>query len=105
MPTPSSDREVTDLLLAWNKGEQTALENVIGFVHHELQSLAQVYLSRKRSGQDLEATTLINEVLLRLIDKSPIEWRSRRHFFAIAAWIMRHILIDHARKEITRTGR
>ena len=104
MPTPSSDEEVTELLHAWNKGDQAALEKLIPLVDRELRSLAHAYLRRNRPGHDIETTALINEMFINLIDRPQIEWQSRRHFFAIAARIMRHILIDHARKEMKRRG-
>ncbi|HEY0763009.1 MAG TPA: ECF-type sigma factor [Pyrinomonadaceae bacterium] len=103
MPTPYSDEEVLKLLQAWNKGDEAALEKLIPLVDRELRSLAHAFLRRNRPGHDLETTGLINEMFVNLIGRDPqIEWHSQRQFFAIAARIMRHILIDHARKEKRR---
>jgi RNA polymerase sigma-70 factor, ECF subfamily len=101
MPGPSSDEEVTALLNTWNNGDQTALEKLLPLVERELRALAHAYLLRNRPGHDIETTALMNEALLRLIDdRSQINWQSRRHFFAIAAYIMRKVLIDHARNRL-----
>jgi RNA polymerase sigma factor (TIGR02999 family) len=100
MPTD----EVTQLLQAWTEGDAAALEKLIPLVDSELQRLAHALLSREHPGHGLETTALINEALLRLVDSPPREWQSRRQFFAIAARLMRQVLIDHARKELRRTG-
>jgi RNA polymerase sigma factor (TIGR02999 family) len=100
MPTPSSDEEVLELLRAWNNGDETALEKLIPLVHHELRRLAHVYLMRNHPESYLQTTGLVNEMFINLLERdSQIEWKSRRHFFAIAAHIMRHILIEHAIEE------
>jgi RNA polymerase sigma factor (TIGR02999 family) len=99
MQGPSSD-EVTELLRAWNGGDQTALEKLIPLVDRELRMLARSYLRREPPGHELETTALINETFLRLIDGPEIEWQSLQHFFAIAARNMRQILIEHARNQL-----
>jgi len=99
MQTPSSD-EVTKLLQAWSAGDQTALEKLIPLVDDELQRIAHAYLRREPPGHDLEATALINEAFIRLIEGPQIQWQSRAHFFALAARRMRQILIDYARKHL-----
>lgn len=89
---------VTQLLVAWGHGDQAALEQLTPQVYRELHSLAKAYLKRGRPNQTLQATGLINEAFLRLLDQSqPIEWENRAHFFGIAARLMRMILVDYAR--------
>jgi len=100
MQKPSSD-EVTRLLKAWSAGDHTALEELIPLVDDELQRIAQANLRRERPGHDLEPTELINEAFASLIIEPPIEWQSDKHFFAVAAWRMRKILIEHARRNLS----
>jgi RNA polymerase sigma factor (TIGR02999 family) len=89
---------VSDLLIAWGRGEPAALEQLTPRVYGELHKLARAYLRRGSSGQSLQPTALINEAFLRLLDQSqPVDWQSRAHFFGIAAQLMRAILVDHAR--------
>jgi RNA polymerase sigma-70 factor (ECF subfamily) len=89
---------VTRLLLAWRGGDERALERLIPLVYGELRRLAGRYLSRERAGHTLETHDLIHEAFLRLIDQRQVDWRNRSHFFAIAAQMMRRILVDHARR-------
>src|SRR5712692_258087 len=89
---------VSQLLIAWGRGEPAALEQLTPRVYGELHKLARAYLRRGRSGQSLQPTALINEAYVRLLDQSqPVQWQSRAHFFGIAARLMRMILVDHAR--------
>jgi RNA polymerase sigma factor (TIGR02999 family) len=89
---------VSQLLMAWGRGEPAALEQLTPRVYGELHKLARAYLRRGRPNQTLQPTALINEAFLRLLDQSqPVEWESRAHFFGIAARLMRLILVDHAR--------
>jgi RNA polymerase sigma-70 factor (ECF subfamily) len=88
--------EVTRLLRAWSRGDETALEALIPVIYRELRQRAHRYMRRERPGHTLQTTALINEVYLRLVG-SPIACESRSHFFAIAARMMRRILVDHAR--------
>jgi len=90
-PTP------TELLLAWNRGEDEALERLVPLVHDELRRLAQQYMRRERADHTLQATGLVNETYLRLIDIKRIKWQNRAHFFAMSARLMRRILVDMAR--------
>jgi len=90
-PTP------TELLLAWNNGEDEALERLVPLVHDELRRLAQQYMRRERADHTLQATGLVNETYLRLIDIKRIKWQNRAHFFAMSARLMRRILVDMAR--------
>ena len=87
----------TELLLAWNNGEDKALERLVPLVHDELRRLAHQYMRRERADHTLQATGLVNETYLRLIDIKRIKWQNRAHFFAMSARLMRRILVDMAR--------
>src|SRR5579862_7344845 len=89
---------VSELLIAWGRGEPSALEQLTPQVYGELHKLARAYLRRGSSGQSLQPTALINEAFLRLLDQSqPVQWENRAHFFGIAARLMRIVLVDLAR--------
>ena len=94
--------EVTGLLQAWRSGDRAALDHLISHVHAELHRLAHVYVSRELPGQTLQTSALVNEAYLRLIDASQINWQDRAHFFAVAATIMRQVLIQYARARQAR---
>lgn len=87
---------VTRLLLKWTDGDQHALEALLPLVYDELRRLARRYLQGERPGHTLESTALVHEAYLRLVDQD-ISWQGRAHFFAVAANVMRRILVDHAR--------
>ena len=89
---------ITDLLRQWSAGDQRALDQVTPLVYEELRHQAARYLRRERPGHTLQTTALINEAYLRLIDAREVHWQSRTHFFAIAANLMRRVLVDHARR-------
>ncbi len=93
----SSAVEVTELLLEWSKGNRAAESRLFDFVYHELHRLAARYMLGERSDNSLQPTALVHEVYLRLIDQNRVNWENRSHFFAIAAQLMRRVLIDHAR--------
>src|SRR5262245_34930460 len=93
-----STKEITQLLLAWSKGDQAALEQLTPLVYSELHRLARGYMFRERPGQTLQTTELINEVFVRLIDWQNVSWQNRAHFFSVAAKMMRRVLVDFARK-------
>jgi len=97
---------VSDLLIAWGRGEAAALDQLTPKVYGELHKLARAYLRRGSSGQSLQPTALINEAFVRLLDQSqPVQWENRAHFFGIAARLMRMILVDHARaKQAAKRG-
>ena len=95
--TPSSN--ITALLRAWGDGDQTALEQLTPLVYQELHSLARRRMSRENEGHTLQATALIHEVYLRLVEFESVQWQDRAHFFAVCARLMRRILIDNARKK------
>ena len=90
-------RQVTQLLLAWSQGEESALEKLTPVVYEELRRLAHRYMGGERVGHTLQTTALVNEAYLRLIDGKQVDWQNRAHFFAISARLMRRILVDWAR--------
>jgi len=89
---------ITQLLVKWSDGNQSALDELYPLVYDELHRLARRYMSRERKGHTLQTTALINEAYVRLVDQKNVHWANRSHFFAISAQIMRRILIDHARR-------
>ena len=91
-------RDVTELLRAWSGGDRGALERLTPIIHAELHRLARGYMSRERPGHLLQTTALVNEAYLRLIDWEGVRWENRAHFFGVSARIMRHILVDFARR-------
>ena len=91
-------QEITQLLLSWSKGDKAALDQLVPLVYPELRRLAQRYMRRENSAHTLQTSALINEAYLRIVDQQEVEWQDRAHFFAVAAQVMRHILIDHARR-------
>ena len=96
MSSPSP-HEVTRLLLDWSNGNQAALNKLMPLVYDELRRLAHHYMSRERPGHTLQATALVNQAYLRLVEQKNVHWQNRAQFFAIAAQLMRRILVDHAR--------
>jgi RNA polymerase sigma-70 factor, ECF subfamily len=89
--------DVTQLLLAWRRGDEQAFSDLMPLVYEELRSLAKKHLRRERPGNTLQATALANEAYLRLVDTRQVQWRDRAHFFAMASRIMRRVLVDAAR--------
>jgi RNA polymerase sigma-70 factor, ECF subfamily len=92
----SSPSDVTQLLVAWSKGDKAAFENLAPLVEAELRQLARAFLGRESAGHTLQPTALINEAYLRLVEWKSVEWQDRAHFFAVAAKMMRRILVSHA---------
>lgn len=90
--------EVTQLLRAWNDGDDVALAQLVPLVEAELHQLAQNYMHREQPGHVLQTTALVNEAWLRLIDWQNVSWQNRAHFYGAAASIMRRILVDEARQ-------
>jgi RNA polymerase sigma-70 factor, ECF subfamily len=88
---------VTRLLQRWQEGEQGALEEITPLVYHELRRIAASHLRRERSGHTLRPTELLHEAFLHLIRQQDQSWQNRAHFYGVAAHLMRHILVDHAR--------
>ena len=95
-PLPS---EITRLLVRWTRGDQAALDQLMPVVYEELHKLARIYLGRERSDHTLQPTALINEAYLRLVKQDFPEWRNGRHFYGVAAQLMRQILVDYARSK------
>ncbi|HSD47147.1 MAG TPA: sigma-70 family RNA polymerase sigma factor [Pyrinomonadaceae bacterium] len=89
---------ITQLLNQWSDGDERALDRLTPLVYEELRQQAARYLRRERPGHTMQTTALINEAYLRLIDAKEVRWQGRAHFFAIAATLMRRILVDHARQ-------
>jgi len=92
-----STQDVTQLLLEWSHGDRGALEKLMPLVYDELRRLANDYLRRQRPNHTLQATALVHEAYLRLVDQTNVRWQNRAHFFGIAANLMRNILVDYAR--------
>ena len=97
---------VTQLLVSWSDGDGAALDELAPLVHQELHRLASRFMAGERPGHVLQATALVNEAYLRLVDSTEVRWQSRAHFFAVAARVMRHILVDAARtRDRAKRGR
>jgi ECF sigma factor len=94
--TPASSK-VTVLLRAWSDGDENALEKLLPLVETELRRLARIYMARERRGHTLQATALVNEAYVRLVDTKGLRWQDRAHFLGISARLMRRVLVDHAR--------
>jgi RNA polymerase sigma factor (TIGR02999 family) len=93
--------ETTMLLRAWAGGDRSALERLTPHVYRQLRRIAGHHLQNERPGQILQATALVHEAYLQLIDITNVDWQHRAHFFAVSAQIMRHILLDQARRRVT----
>ena len=93
-PTP---HDVTQLLIAWTKGDQAARDQLMSVVYEELHRLARRYMRRESPGHTLQTSALVHEAFLRLVDQRNVHWENRAHFFGIAAQMMRRILVDYAR--------
>lgn len=93
----AENSEITRLLQAWSAGDEDALEKLTPLIYAELRCLARHYMERERLGHTLQPTALVNELYLRLLDSSGIQWQNRSHFFGICARLMRRILVDSAR--------
>jgi RNA polymerase sigma-70 factor (ECF subfamily) len=94
----SPQAETTNLLRAWAKGDDEALNALVPRVHGELRRLAGSFLQKEHPGLSLQATDLVQEVYLRMVDASQLDWQHRAHFFAVSATMMRRILLDRARR-------
>jgi RNA polymerase sigma factor (TIGR02999 family) len=96
----TSARDVTRLLVDWGNGDQAALDELLPLVYDELRRLARRYMRRESQDHTLQASALVNEAYLRLVDQKRVKWQNRAHFFGVAAQIMRRILVDHARNRL-----
>jgi DNA-directed RNA polymerase specialized sigma24 family protein len=94
--------QVTGLLLAWVKGDEAALNQLVPLVHDELRRIARRCMAGQRAGHSLQATALVNEAYLRMIDVQHVNWQNRAHFLAMSARLMRRILVDIARSKRTQ---
>lgn len=92
-----SSEDITKLLVDWNQGNEAARDELIPLVANELRRIASRYLYGERHEHTLQATALINEAYIRLVDQKQVQWQNRAHFFGVAAQLMRRILVDYAR--------
>jgi RNA polymerase sigma-70 factor, ECF subfamily len=99
---PRPTHAITALLQAWQEGDETAQDALFPLIYDELKRLARRHMSRERPGHALQATALVNEAYLRLIDIQRVHWHDRAHFFAVAARVMRRILVEDARARRSR---
>ena len=95
----TSSPHVTRLLVAWGQGDDTALDQLIPIVHTELHRIAKACMTGERPGHSLQATALVNEAYLRLVEARSVNWQNRAHFLAMSARLMRRILVDYARSK------
>jgi RNA polymerase sigma-70 factor (ECF subfamily) len=94
---PTRSDPVTELLLRWRAGDQECLNRLVPLVEGELRRIAHHYMRMERRGHTLQTTALVNEAYLKLVDQAQVDWQNRAHFMGVAARLMRHILVDHAR--------
>lgn len=97
----SNPSKISLLLTEWKQGRKSALDEVIPLVYNELHLIAKRYLSKERANHSLQATVLVNEAYIRLTECNHLDWQNKAHFLAVAAQLMRNILVDHARKYST----
>jgi RNA polymerase sigma factor (TIGR02999 family) len=100
----SSPNHITQLLVDWSNGDQSALDELMPLVYAELRRIAGRYMRHENPGHTLQTSALINEAYLRLVDQRGVHWQNRAHFYGVAARLMRRILVDHARSR-TRVKR
>ena len=96
--TEAQTHELTELLIDWSNGDQSAFDKLVPLVYRELRVLAKQYMRRERADHPLQATALVNEAYIRLIDVNRIQWQNRSHFLAVAAQTMRRILVEFGRQ-------
>jgi len=96
---PNNTQAVTRLLSAWREGDASALESLTPLIYEELRLLAQRYMRRERSSHTLQATAVVHEAFVRMVDLQ-VSWQDRNHFYAVAAKLMRRILVDHAKSRL-----
>lgn len=101
---PPAPGDITGLLRSWSEGDQSALQKLTPIVYEELHRLADRYMRRERPGHSLQATALVNEAYMRLVDYKRMQWQNRAHFFAVSAQLIRRILIEHARRRNLKRG-
>jgi RNA polymerase sigma factor (TIGR02999 family) len=96
---PSAGPDITALLVNWRAGDPDALTQLLPVISRELRAIARRHLAGERRDHSMEASSLLNEALLRLLSARPIDWQNRAHFFSVASQVMRHVLVDHARRK------
>ena len=96
--------DATQLLRAWREGDESALERLMPIVYEDLRRLARRHLIGERAGHSLQATALVNEAYMRLVDYKRMQWQDRAHFLAVSAQLMRRILVEHARRHNLKRG-
>jgi RNA polymerase sigma-70 factor (ECF subfamily) len=101
---PDAVPDVSGLLRAWSQGDSNALDELMPVVYRELQRLARNYMNRERAGDSLQATALVHEAYIRLVDYKRMQWQDRAHFFAVSAQLMRRILVERARRRNLKRG-
>jgi RNA polymerase sigma factor (TIGR02999 family) len=100
--TMAPEPTVTELLATWGGGDESALARLVPLVHRELHQMARRQMGRERAGHSMQATALVNETYLRLVDAKQVTWHDRAHFLAVCARVMRRILVDHARARLSQ---
>ena len=95
---PTMDADITGLLLAWRAGDADAFDRLFPLVYDQLRRIAHHQLGRERTGHTLDSTGLVHEAYLKLVDQTRVQWTDRVHFFAVAAQVMRRVLVDYARR-------
>ncbi len=98
MKNTTSPADITEYLAKWRQGDQEALSQLTSIVHNEFRHIARSYLRRENSNCSIQTTELVNESYIRLMGQRSTNWQNRKHFYAVAAKVMRNFLIDHARK-------
>jgi RNA polymerase sigma factor (TIGR02999 family) len=96
----AATQAITQLLMSWSQGDKAALDQLVQVVYPELRRLAKRHMARENPEHTLQTSALINEAYLKLLDRQETNWQDRAHFYAVAAQVMRHILIDHARRHL-----
>ena len=99
-PAKRNHGELTQLLIAWTQGDARALEQLTPLVYAELRKIAHRYMNRERAGHTLQTTAVVHEAFIRLLGNPQESWQNRSHFYAIAAQMMRRILVDYARANL-----
>ena len=95
--SPQPSRQITELLRAWSAGDQSAVGKIVELAYPEMHRIARMHLNHERPGHTIQATALVNEAYLRLVNVRHVQWKDRAHFLAVGARIMRRILVDYAR--------
>jgi RNA polymerase sigma-70 factor (ECF subfamily) len=95
----SADPDITALLANWRAGDPDALNRLLPVIGRELRAIARRHLAGERRDHSMEASSLLNEALLRLLSARQVDWQNRAHFFSVVSQVMRHVLVDHARRK------